>query len=355
LVVASKAGAALMKAPGLKFLRKTTRHLFDRAFPGGIILMYHRIAECEYDPWANCVSPEHFEEHLEAISRLVRPLRLGDMTDSLENGRTPSGCIALTFDDGYADNYHVARPLLEAHDIPATFFLVSEQIESGRAYWWDDLADILLRTGQLPETLEITLGGRLYEIHLGPAATYSAADRQADHGVREWTARPGSRLSFYYRICMLLRALSHRERSGALDEIRRWAGGSRPRAAAQATITCTEAHKLAAGGLIEVGSHSQLHASLPNLSIPCQRQEIANSRADLEGIIGRPVRSFAYPYGSYGRDTPGLVKEEGFARACTITPRHVRSGDDPYLLPRLSVSDWDGEEFTKRLFKLLPT
>lgn len=344
-----------MKVPGLKFLRKTTRHLFDRTFPGGIILMYHRIEKCDYDPWGNCVSPEHFKEHLEVIKRLARPMRLGDITDSLENGRTPSGDIALTFDDGYGDNYHVARPLLEAHDVPATFFLVSDQIGSGKAYWWDELADILLRTGQLPETLEITLGGRRHVIRLGHAATYSAADRQADHGVREWTARPGTRLSCYYRVCRLLRSLSRRERSGALDEIQRWAGGSRPRPAAQATITGAEAHELAAGGLIEVGSHTQLHASLPNLSVSSQRQEIANSRAALEGIIGRPVRSFAYPYGGYGRDTPGLVKQEGFARACTITPRHVRSGDDPYLLPRLSVSDWDGAEFTKRLFKLLPT
>jgi peptidoglycan/xylan/chitin deacetylase (PgdA/CDA1 family) len=316
--------------------------------------MYHRVAECECDPWGNCVSPEHFKEHLEAIQHLARPFRLADMTNTLENGKTPSGGIALTFDDGYADNYHVARPLLETYDTPATFFLVSDQTGSGHAYWWDDLAEILLRPGRVPETLEIELGGEQHGIHFGRAATYSAADRQADRGIREWAARPGSRLGCYYRVHTLLRPLTHDERNEALEKIRRWAGGSRPRAQGQVVITGAEAHELAAEGLIEIGSHSQSHPSLPDLGISRQRQEIANSSATLEEIIGRPVRSFAYPYGNYDRDTPGLVKEEGFARACTIVPRHVRSGNDPYLLPRFAVSDWDGEEFTKRLFKLLP-
>ena len=125
-----------MRVPGLKSLRNYTRHLRDRVFPGGIILMYHQIAESACDPWGNCVSPENFKEHLEVINRHFRTVRLGDLTDFLQRDKTPRGAIALTFDDGYADNYQVARPLLEACETPATFFLVSDRIGSGNAYWW---------------------------------------------------------------------------------------------------------------------------------------------------------------------------------------------------------------------------
>jgi peptidoglycan/xylan/chitin deacetylase (PgdA/CDA1 family) len=343
-----------MRIPGLKFLRKSTRHLLDRVFPGGIILMYHRVAESECDPWGNCVSPGYFKEQLEVINRLARTFRLGDMTDSLARGKTPGHGIALTFDDGYVDNYHVARPLLATHDTPATFFLVSGRIGSGNAYWWDELADILLRPGRVPETLEIVLGGERHELRFGSAATYSAADRQADRGIRAWAARPGSRLSCYHHVWRLLKSLDRDERSEALDEIRIWAGDTRPRTAGQVTISSTEARELAAEGLIEIGSHSRFHSSLQNLDPSRQRQDIASSRTALEEIIERPVRSFAYPYGDYGRETPGLVKEAGFARACTITPRHFRSSDDPFLLPRFAVFDWDGDEFERRFFNLLP-
>ena len=139
-----------------------------------------------------------------------------------------------------------------------------------------------------------------------------------------------------------------------MDWIRNWAGALQSQAAGHVTIAGTEARKLAGEDLIEIGSHSRSHPSLPDLDPSRQRREMADSRAALEEIIERPVRSFAYPYGKYGRVTPGLVKAEGYERACTITPRHVRSGDDPFLLPRIGVSDWDGEEFSRRLFKLLP-
>ena len=201
----------------------------------------------------------------------------------------------------------------------------------------------------LPEILEIALGGVRHEFQLGPAEFFSCDDQQADSGVRAWAAKSGSRLNFYYRVWKLLRGLPQNVRSDALDKIRIWAGATRPRTAGKVTISDSEAHTLASEGLIEIGSHSQSHPSLPDLDPFHQRQEITNSRATLEEIIERPVRSFAYPYGDYSRETRGLVKEAGYACACTITPGHIRSGYDSFLLPRFAVSDWNGEEFERQL------
>jgi peptidoglycan/xylan/chitin deacetylase (PgdA/CDA1 family) len=281
-------------------------------------------------------------------------MQLGRMTDFLKEGKTPRRGVALTFDDGYADNYDVARPLLETHDIPATFFLVGDWIGLDNAYWWDELADILLRPGQIPETFEVILGGKRYEHHLGPAATYTDADRRADCDTRVWAAKRGSRLSFYYFIWKLLRTLPQGERAKTLTEIRSWADAPGRAIDLPVAITKDQVHRLAAEGLIEVGSHAQSHACLSNLDPSRQRQEMTNSKVTLEAIVERPVQSFAYPYGDYSRETPRLLKEEGYARACTIAPGQIRPGEDLFLLPRFHVSNWDGDQFASRFFRLFP-
>src|SRR4051812_42052379 len=99
------------------FLKHPFEALRRRVQPQGLILLYHRIASVDTDPWQLCVSPEHFDEHL-TVLRKFRPGRLTEMTGSM-----PRGSIAVTFDDGYADNLHGAARLLQKHDLPATFFL----------------------------------------------------------------------------------------------------------------------------------------------------------------------------------------------------------------------------------------
>ena len=134
----------------------------DALRPGGLILSYHQVAEPGLDPWGLCVSPRHFDEHLDVVRRLGRPTRLSHMTERMKDGKPIKGSVAITFDDGYLDNYENARPLLEKHSIPATIFVVSGSIDSQRDFWWDTLAALLLRPGRLPEGLELSIGGKVH-------------------------------------------------------------------------------------------------------------------------------------------------------------------------------------------------
>src|SRR5262245_38704479 len=117
--------------------------LFDRFRARQIVLLYHRIARVSQDPWSLCVTPEHFAEHLQVLHRYQR-IRLSQVGQTRSRLGCPTLSVAITFDDGYADNLHEAARLLKCFDTPATFFLVTGYIGSAREFWWDELEKVIL-------------------------------------------------------------------------------------------------------------------------------------------------------------------------------------------------------------------
>jgi peptidoglycan/xylan/chitin deacetylase (PgdA/CDA1 family) len=94
------------------------------------------------------------------------------------------------------------------------------------------------------------------------------------------------------------------------------------------------------------------HPVLASLSTPVQRDEIRQGKTRLEEMVGRPVTTFAYPYGKrgdYTAETIALVREAGFVCACSNFAGSVDRSTDPYQLPRIYIHDWDGEKFAAAL------
>ena len=114
-------------------------------------------------------------------------------------------------------------------------------------------------------------------------------------------------------------------------------------------LTLEEVFDLSQGGLIEVGSHTVTHPFLSLHALASQRNEIKKSKDTLEQILGRPVTSFAYPHGDYTEEAIALVRQAGFACACSTTADVVWWHTDRFQLPRVQVEDWNGEEFANRL------
>jgi len=104
-----------------------------------IFLSYHSIAE--EGPRYLTVSPELFERQLDHYAR--RGLRSGDLADlrALTEGREAGASLFLTFDDGFADNYHAALPLLRAHGFGAFIFVLPPKVDDGGALDWPEIAD----------------------------------------------------------------------------------------------------------------------------------------------------------------------------------------------------------------------
>lgn len=316
---------------------------------GALILMYHRISDAAPDPWRIAVSPAHFGEHLDVIRRLGRPMALSAMVDGIRENRLPARAIALSFDDGYADNLYSARPLLEAYDVPATVFLVSGFLGTRRELWWDELERVLLRPGALPDRLRLTIGGRDYEWSLGPAAYYSPAEFATS--VR-WTAAqepPSARHAVYRSLYDLLFARPEAEKRRVLEELATWAGAAAVCREDRRALSPQEAVEFGANGLVELGAHSVTHPPLSALGPAEQAHEIKACKAQLEGALGRPIRGFSYPHGRRSRETTQLVREAGYAYAAVSGQRRLPMKPDRFSLWRIAVEDTDGDEFERRL------
>jgi len=284
------------------------------------------------------------------MKKYGRPLPLQQLAEALVHGELPDRSVVVTFDDGYSDNFHNAKPLLERYDIPATVFLTTGYIGHEREFLWDELERLLLQPGTLPEKLHLSVNGSTYQWEIGEAAYYSEETYQR---LRCWQIEqqddPTPRHSLYRTLWQLLYPLCDGERRKVLDDLLAWGSAKLTGRATHRALSPDEMVILAQGGLVEVGAHTATHPSLPTLPLALQRNEIQGSKNCLEEIVGRPVRSFAYPHGDYTADTVAVVRGAGFACACSTFSNGVRRRTDHFQLPRVQVLDWDGEEFARRL------
>jgi peptidoglycan/xylan/chitin deacetylase (PgdA/CDA1 family) len=111
---------------------------------------------------------------------------------------------------------------------------------------------------------------------------------------------------------------------------------------------------MAACELADLGAHTVNHPYLSVLPLAEQRAEILESKRTLEEQIGRPIGSFAYPYGtrqSYSAETVGFLKKLGFSNACSNFRDRIGRRTDMFQIPRFVVRDWDGDEFLRQILK----
>ena len=346
-----------MKASILrKLLRgpaKINRYVSSRA----LILLYHRIAEADSDPWQLAVTPGHFEEHLQILSRFGRIMPLHGLAVAVQRGTLPRRAVIVTFDDGYADNLSNAKPLLQKYEVPATVFITTGYTGEDREFWWDELDKLFLQPGALPSDLTLSVNGTEYHWELGEGNVYEDASLACNLGWKAWQENdPTSRHSIYRSLWSLMHPLPDSKRRQIGDELLEWAGATGSARPMRRPLSAGEIGELSDGGLIEIGCHTVTHPQLSKLTSDAQWREICQSKASLEEILGKPVAAFAYPYGrecDYTGETMTIVRNAGFDCACSTSIRVVRRGADQFQLPRLQVPDVDGDSFARILSEWL--
>lgn len=335
---------------GLERGRVLARRATNRLAARPLILMYHRVAELPADPQLLAVSPRHFAEQLAVLRRMLRPMPLRQLSALLAGGKLPRHAVVLTFDDGYADNLHHARPLLERHDVPATVFVTAGHVGGRREFWWDELERLLLQPGVLPSRLSLQLSAGLVHWSLDGSAELSEACWQAS---RDWHVEraedPTPRHTLYRELHAALHDQPPDARQAALDALRQWAGMGADGRPSHAVLTAQETRSLGADGLVEIGAHTMTHPALSRLWASEQAEEVRLSRAVLEDISGRRVTSMAYPHGAASLLTERIVRDAGYRQACSSEAGTVRRNSDLFRLPRFVVRDWDGDTFERCL------
>lgn len=294
------------------------------------ILAYHRIADARADPLRMCVSPPNFRSQMQRLRDIAEVIPIHEVS---ERARGPR--VVLTFDDGYQDFFSEAVPVLVSERLAATAFVVTGQIGSECPFWWESTATLVDRS---------------------PAA---AVGLHRAVGTKNPLVLAGSALS--RRIAM--RTLLQRLRKLPSDRIEEALSGLSVRVGQEKNhcraMTADELQEASDAPGMSIGAHGDTHSYLSSLSPEDQRREVFASKSSLEGITGRTVDTFAYPFGnrgSFSRMTEQIVQQAGFQLACTNEAGRVQDADSGMLrLPRYVVGDWDAGTFEAWLCRILRT
>lgn len=313
-----------------------------------MILVYHRVAEADVDPWALGISPTHFIQHLQLLKTIASPVSLQELMEAKSDRDLPPRPVCVTFDDGYADNLYAAKPALESCRVPATVFVTPGYIGVPHNLWWDELTKLILDPTSRQEELSLSLNG-YHHAYAFPRAGGDPGDSDPQDKWKAWEDPPGPRQTAYLAIYGMLVKLSDSERETAMKQLRR---GRKPRAdhGQHRCLTEDELRELAAGELVEIGAHTMTHPVLADLPPDQQQHEIGGSKRWLEAMTGKDVSSFAYPYGKknhYSRHTLTTVQANGFSCACSNFGGVVTRSSNRFTLPRFQPMDWDGDQFAQ--------
>jgi peptidoglycan/xylan/chitin deacetylase (PgdA/CDA1 family) len=286
------------------------------------VLTYHRIREDQ-----PCTKP-HFDEEvfgptqktLEWQMRWLKCNRTvlseGELLQLLENPKQRlSGCVVVTFDDGYRDNFSLAYPVLKAHSIPAIFFVCPRLVEERRLGWWDIIAYLVKRS----EREEVEVCGQTLRLGEHKAA--------AIRRLQSW-----------------MKSLPSEQTANLLEKLSEACGVPFPSIEMQSEELMTwEQIAEAAGNGITIGSHTHTHRVLATLDENAQRWELRESKAALERRLGREICTVAYPAGRHGNFTPAsmqIARECGYRGAFSFHSGSNRLGSsDLFDIHRISAAE----------------
>ena len=298
------------------------------------ILIFHRVLRQPDPLMPGEVDAVAFDQMCSWVARWFKVLPLDQAVDGLRRNCLPSRALAITFDDGYADNHEVALPILQRHGLCATFYVSTGFLDGGRM--WNDTVIETVRRTTLPSLAlaDIAVEGLppLPPQPLGDAAQRRSAIH-ALLGALKYK-QPDERLR-------LVQAIATHAATGLPDNL---------------MMRSEQVRALHDAGML-IGAHTVSHPILAVLSPQAARDEIDRSRQRLQAITGQRVAHFAYPNGVPGRDfsdqTVQIVRDLGFDSAVTTGWGAARRGADPFQLPRFTPWDRSRHRFGLRLARNL--
>ena len=284
------------------------------------VLMYHRIlpphdARHREEEPGMIVTPESFSQQVRQLKNIFTIIPLSEWVERRDRGKPlPERACAITFDDGWRDNYEYAFPILQQEQVPATVFAVSHMIGTQQHFWPNRLARLLRASEREPLQQYSWLTG------LPGYRARGELTRDEIAGIIAGCKR--------YSDDFLQSQLTLMEEELDITE---------PYEAP--LMDWSQLNAMQSSGLVEIGSHTRYHCRLGG-EMPDARleQEIVGSREHLQQQLGKPVTLFCYPNGDTSPAATRLVREH--YRAAVTTQRGInRPETSPQTLLRIGVHD----------------
>ena len=308
--------------------------------PQLLVLMYHRILP-KQDPRARLeepgmmVTPETFKMHMSIVKQRFDVLPLSQWIKRKNAGETlPARCCAITFDDGWVDNYEFAYPVLQELKLPATIFLVSDMIGTNQQFWPERLSHLLTNIAltcpeqwQHPELKWITDKTYSYKFN-----TIPPNQEQLSEIINQTKQLMDEEIHSHINTIETELHLNKKPPASLLS----W----------------QQMSEMCASGLIEAGSHTCHHIRLDDRQDEnILAYEIIQSKSQIEKRLGQSVDTFCYPNGDYSEKAVELVHQHYQCAVTTRTGWNTKS-TNAYLLNRIGIHEDISSDKTAFLARL---
>jgi peptidoglycan/xylan/chitin deacetylase (PgdA/CDA1 family) len=282
-------------------------------------VMYHYVREApDRLPYFRYLHVDDFARQLDWFAEKNRLVRRDEFDDAYRTGRVPEG-VVLTFDDGLADHHRFVLPLLTERGLFGIFYICSAPLERRKLLDVHRIHLILGRVGG--EAALERLQRRVTDEMLGDAQRAEFREATYRNQVNDDATTTFKRMLNYW--------ISYDYREAVLDELFAEEFGEEARIAEEFYLNEDEIRDLDASGMI-VGSHGANHFLFSKLSAEQQREEIDASFSFLARVLGKPVKTFCYPYGgkhAFTADTVSLLEDAGALFSFDVNPRDITAVD----------------------------
>ena len=307
------------------FAAYSGKHCRALKAPELLVLGYHRILpnthpEFEVMEPGMRVRPETLDMHIQVLKKYFEIVDLNDWVKRVKSNKTvPNKAVALTFDDGWVDNYEYAYPILKHHGVLATIFLVSSMVGTNKQFWSERVSNILsyIKNNDMKvcdgnqikwfEQFQFDFRDEGSFGECGVSALISRLKQLPDHEIYESLAAfSGVENQFFSSICMLNKE---------------------------------QLLEMAASGLVSYGAHTRSHYRLNKITdAGLLEDEILGSKQDIESMLNIEVNGFCYPNGDFNNETLDVLSDE-FQYACTTRKGWNSTKSDLLLLNRILLHD----------------
>lgn len=303
--------------------------------PGGrngrlSILIFHRVLAEPDELFPGEPDVVRFTQIVRWVGSWFNVLPLDEAVRRLADHSLPARAMAITFDDGYADNAELALPVLQSHGMSATFFVATGFLDGGMM-WNDKIIESIRRCAL--DRIDLA------EIGLGTIATQTVGQRRA--AVDQILSR--------------VKHLDYALRERAVESVRK---ACRADHLSGPMMTVAQLRRLHTAGM-QIGAHTCSHPILTRLSDDQASAEILGSKVALEEHLQTPVSLFAYPNGrpenDYAQIHVQMVRDAGFAAAVSTAPGAADPNSDLFQLPRFTPWDRARSRYGLRLLRNLRT